>query len=192
MEKTINPACSSDAIKILLVIVLVALILWMLYQYFRSSLNKSSESFNSTFKQNIKTVSNAPTIYERDEVPMIEDPPYDEDRGTVQSDPKLIQQQYFTPWGTIIQVDDLATDGSQIFSETPVTDYTLNFNQCSPACCGDQWPVPFKVPVDKILYESEGDLVPNSYFCNNGCQSGCLCMTKEQSGFIRSRGSNGD
>lgn len=186
MENTINPACSSDAIKILLSIALTALLLWLLYHFFRTIKNQPSE----TFKQHAKTITNSPSINEQ----VITGPAsYNKETGSIQSGSKFIQQkQYFTPWGTIIQ-PNYSKDGNQTYSEEQVTDYTLGLNQCSPACCSDQWPVPFKISINNTFCENEEDYVPNTYYCNNRLQdSGCLCMTKQQSNFLQTRGFNTD
>jgi hypothetical protein len=189
MEYTVNPTCDSHAMKILLVVVVVALIIWMIYPYFKQK--GSSESFKSC----MKVVSNEPTVYEQREPPMIEPPSYDSDTMAIQSGSDYIpQKQYFTPWGTIMKVGDvLSSDGEPVFSDASLANNTMNFNQCSPSCCSDQWPVPFKMPVDKTLCGSKDEFVPTSYYCNNGWQdSGCLCMTKKQSDFLQTRGSNTD
>lgn len=180
-----NYTCGSDAIKILLVVVIVALVIWIIYPYFKTE----------NFKQDIKIVSNFPTDYKEKEIPVIRPPSYDADTMAIQAGADFIpQKHYFTPWGTMVQVGDFSTaDGTPALSSDSVTDYTMNFNQCSPACCSDQWPVPFKIPTDKMLCNSEDVFVPTSYFCNNGWQnSGCLCMTKQQSDFLQTRGNNSD
>lgn len=186
MDNTINRSCGSGAIKLLLIIVLIALVIWILYPYFTT--NVSPEKF----KQDIKMIPNNPMAYQQQDI-TIQPSSYDVDTDIIQSGTGFIpQKNYFTPWGTIIQVKDMV-DGSQVLSESAVTDYTMNSNQCSIACCSDQWPVPFKMPVDKTLCESNDEFVPTSYFCNNGWQnSGCLCMTKQQSEFLNARGSNTD
>ena len=67
----------------------------------------------------------------------------------------------------------------------------LQNNQCSQACCSKQYPVPFDMPVDAYVAENMNDFVPSSYSCNNSFQNtGCLCMKKEQAGFIASHGNN--
>lgn len=67
----------------------------------------------------------------------------------------------------------------------------LTSNLCSKSCCFPQYPLPFEMPVDPLLCNSEEEFVPSSYTCNNGIQdTGCLCMTKEQSQFLGRRGGN--
>jgi hypothetical protein len=68
----------------------------------------------------------------------------------------------------------------------------LGFNLCSKSCCSPQYPPPFALPLDKLTCNSKDKFVGSSYTCNNSFQdSGCLCMTQEQSDFIASRGRNG-
>lgn len=65
-------------------------------------------------------------------------------------------------------------------------------NLCSQSCCSDQYPTSFKLRRDENVYANKGNFVPSSYVCNNAYQdSGCLCMTKEQSNFLATRGGNG-
>jgi hypothetical protein len=67
----------------------------------------------------------------------------------------------------------------------------LHFNMCSPSCCSPQYPPPFPLPVDPMICMSEQEFVPSSYSCRNEAQNaGCMCMTKEQSTFLGSRGGN--
>ena len=187
MENTISRACNSDAVKIFVIVVLVVFLIWMICP--------SSEPFSGGLKPDIQIVSNEPQIYKQPEVPMIQPPSYDADTLAIQSGSTFIQQKdFYTPWGTMVQMGDFATaDGSSALSPDSITDYTMNFNQCSPSCCSDQWPVPFKLPVDKMLCDSKDKFVPSSYYCNNGWQdSGCLCMTQKQSDFLQTRGVNSD
>ena len=67
----------------------------------------------------------------------------------------------------------------------------LNFNMCSKSCCSKQYPTPFDLPTDPLVCNSEQEFVPSSYTCNNAWQdSGCVCMTKDQSLFLNKRGNN--
>jgi len=69
---------------------------------------------------------------------------------------------------------------------------SIRNNLCSPSCCSDQYPTSFKLRPDENVCASKGNFVPSSYMCNNSYQdSGCLCMTKEQSNFLSTRGGNG-
>lgn len=67
----------------------------------------------------------------------------------------------------------------------------LTTSLCSKSCCHAQYPIPFELPEDDLIKNSGVKYVSSSYTCNNGFQdTGCLCMTKEQSDFLRTRGKN--
>ncbi len=67
----------------------------------------------------------------------------------------------------------------------------LQSSLCSKSCCIPQYPLPFDLPEDELLKNSNIEYVQSNYTCNNGFQdTGCLCMTKEQSHFLNSRGGN--
>jgi len=69
-----------------------------------------------------------------------------------------------------------------------VMDFSLNM--CSPNCCNKQFHPPFALAGDFYPYDDD-KYVSSSYACNNSFQnSGCLCMTKNQSEFLGSRGLN--
>lgn len=62
---------------------------------------------------------------------------------------------------------------------------------CSKSCCTQQYPLPFELPDDKLVKNSKINYVRTGYTCNNGFQdTGCLCMTQEQSDFLKKRGQN--
>ena len=66
----------------------------------------------------------------------------------------------------------------------------LHYNLCSKSCCSDQYPTPFKLPND-LACANKDKYVPNNYMCNNAWQdSGCVCMTDRQAGFLVERGGN--
>lgn len=70
-------------------------------------------------------------------------------------------------------------------------DAGLLYAPCSTSCCTPQYPPPFKVSDDDNLCMNKDKYVPSSYKCNNAWNnSGCLCMTKQQSNFLSSRGGN--
>jgi hypothetical protein len=67
----------------------------------------------------------------------------------------------------------------------------LNFSMCSKSCCSSQYPPPFSVSPDNYVLMSDKEFLPTPYTCNNGFQdSGCACVTREQSDFMRHRGNN--
>ena len=68
---------------------------------------------------------------------------------------------------------------------------SIQHNLCSKSCCGVQYPPPFNVSKDPYVEANKDKFVPNKYYCNNSFQdSGCLCMTKDQSQFFQTRGGN--
>lgn len=68
---------------------------------------------------------------------------------------------------------------------------SLVYSQCSQSCCTPQYPVPFKLKENKNVCKNLNNFVPTSYKCNNSYEnSGCVCMTKEQSEYLSSRGGN--
>jgi hypothetical protein len=190
--ETINKGCSLN--EVLAIIVIVAIAFWAI----PALLNYCKiDGFDGAVKYNpdLVTVLNKPGEFKQEDIPAISPPSYDADTLAIQSGSAYLpQKEFITPWGTHVKLGDFATaDGSPAYGADAITDYTLNFNQCSPACCSDQWPVPFKLPVDKMLCDSEDKFVPSTYVCNNGWQnSGCLCMTQQQSDFLQMRGTNSD
>jgi hypothetical protein len=69
-------------------------------------------------------------------------------------------------------------------------DLDFKFNLCSKSCCTPQYPLPFSIPIDKMTCESEEELYPSNYTCNNSWQdTGCLCLTKSQTEFLGSKNS---
>lgn len=69
----------------------------------------------------------------------------------------------------------------------------LNFNMCSKSCCstGSVWPVPHSLVPDDFVLMSGKEFVGSPYTCSNSFQdAGCLCLSKDQSSFLRHRGSN--
>lgn len=67
----------------------------------------------------------------------------------------------------------------------------LHYSLTSPACCADQWPVPFKLPYDKFVCENKYKFALNPHVGNNSWQnSGCVCMPKKTHEFLVNRGGN--
>ena len=113
---------------------------------------------------------------------------FDAGSGTIIAGPEFVPSQYLSPWyqaytgnmKNYYLLDDGA-DGAA----------GLHFNMCSKSCCSEQYPLPFKMPVDSAVCKNKADFVPNNYMCNNAWQdTGCVCMSKEQAGFLGSRGGN--
>ncbi|AYV82019.1 MAG: hypothetical protein Homavirus2_23 [Homavirus sp.] len=68
---------------------------------------------------------------------------------------------------------------------------SIQNNLCSPSCCSEQWPTPFKQKYDPYVCNNKDQFVPSNMMCNNSFQSsGCLCLTKKQGSFIYNRGIN--
>jgi hypothetical protein len=62
---------------------------------------------------------------------------------------------------------------------------------CSKSCCGAQWPVPHMQDTYRKAGTCAKDYVPSGMSCGNGDDgAGCVCMTKEGSEFMDSRGGN--
>ena len=65
------------------------------------------------------------------------------------------------------------------------------FNDRSPACCSPQYPVPFKLKVDKQILKDSKEFVPNPYMGNNNwMNAGCTCMKKANASKLAKRGGN--
>jgi len=70
---------------------------------------------------------------------------------------------------------------------------SIQHNLCSKSCCSEQWPTPFKQKYDPYVCGNKDKFVPSNIFCNNTFQdSGCLCLSKDQSRFLMDRGTNGN
>lgn len=66
-------------------------------------------------------------------------------------------------------------------------------NQCSPACCSPQYPLPFSMGDNGLIPPNTdpSKFIQNEYTCNNAWQgAGCSCMNKKQAKFIGARGTN--
>jgi len=75
---------------------------------------------------------------------------------------------------------------------SPNNDMGIHNNMFSKACCSQQYPVSFKQNFDGAVCGSRQDYVANNYFGSTVFQdSGCLCLSKEQSKHISTRGANG-
>jgi hypothetical protein len=80
---------------------------------------------------------------------------------------------------------------TDILDDGAMGNLSTSFNMCSKSCCSSQWPVPFSLTPDDFVLMSDKEFVASPYTCNNGWQdAGCLCLTKEQSRFLRHRGNN--
>ncbi|MBA42456.1 MAG: hypothetical protein CMF62_00415 [Magnetococcales bacterium] len=69
---------------------------------------------------------------------------------------------------------------------------SIQHNLCSKSCCSEQYPTPFKMKHDPYVCNNKDKFVPSNIYCNNSFQdSGCLCLTKDQSEYMYNRGGNG-
>lgn len=151
--------------------------------------NTKTEGFN----EDVRVVENEPISFKQTDIPLIDLPHNVQEKdlisGIIEAGTEYIpQKDFYTPWGSLVDLTDKKANST---SDDSAIVNGLNYNQCSMACCSAQWPVPFKVPVDESIEAHADDFVPTNYYCNNGWQnSGCVCMTKEQSQFLDSRGHN--
>ncbi len=113
---------------------------------------------------------------------------FDAGSGTIMSGPEFIPSQYLSPW---YQAYTGNLKNYYLLDDGAGGSAGLQFNMCSKACCSEQYPLPFKMPVDSAVCANKDNFVPNNYMCNNAWEdSGCVCMTKEQADLIGSRGGN--
>lgn len=191
-----NICSNSKIVNAIILIVILALIFMCLWPSFSSWITKmwcGKSKPNESFVDVTKTVDNTiPIDYKQDDVEIIQPPLYNAYDDTIQSGSLFIPQpEYYNTQGEKIILGDVNQPGSS--GPTDIGDNGLNFNLCSKSCCSDQWPVPFKMPVDKMTCGNTDEFVPSNYFCNNGWQdSGCLCLKKDQADFVNSRGQNSD
>lgn len=113
---------------------------------------------------------------------------YDAGSGNVISGPDFIPSQFLSPWYQAYTGD---MKNHYLLDDGAGGSAGLQFNKCSKSCCSEQYPLPFKMPVEADVCADKSEFVPTNYMCNNAWQdSGCVCMTKEQANFIGSRGGN--
>jgi len=102
------------------------------------------------------------------------------DTRTLMSGYDLLPTTIIPPWGA-------APDAPN----NDIDDKLMRFNLCSPLCCSQQWPLPFKLGYDRYVCNSEQEYMPTTMTCNNSWQnSGCACVNKSQYDFLVNRGNN--
>jgi hypothetical protein len=102
-----------------------------------------------------------------------------------------VKESVDEPEGDDQQGDNLGKVSINKLDDGNNGDNGLLYAPCSMACCTPQYPPPFKTGCDKEICGNKDKYVPTNYKCNNAWQNtGCLCMTKEQSDFLASRGGN--
>lgn len=113
---------------------------------------------------------------------------YDAGSGVVMAGSEFTPKELLSPW---YQTFTGKIPNHFILDDGAEGAKGLHFNMCSKACCSEQWPLPFKMPHEERVCNNKDKFVPSPYFCNNAWQdSGCVCMTKDQSDFIGGRGKN--
>jgi len=113
---------------------------------------------------------------------------FDSGSGSVMSAQDFVPSQFLSPWYKAYTGN---MKNYYLLDDGEGGDAGLQYNMCSKSCCGEQYPLPFQMPVDSEVCANKSDFVPNNYMCNNAWQdTGCVCMTKKQAGFIGSRGGN--
>ena len=111
---------------------------------------------------------------------------YDRETGQIVSGSEFlgVPDEVATAWGASFGTNENLDDGNDGI-------YGLNYSMCSKSCCSPQYPPPFALDKDVVVDKMKGEFVPNGIQCNNNWQNaGCLCMTKDQQGFLSSRGGN--
>jgi hypothetical protein len=112
----------------------------------------------------------------------------DSESGTIMSGTDFTPSTLMSPWFQAYTGD---MKNHYLLDDGAGGNTGLHFNKCSKSCCGEQYPLPFKMPVDSEVCKSKDEFVPSNYTCNNAWQdTGCVCLTKDQANFIGSRGGN--
>ena len=114
--------------------------------------------------------------------------------SSVQDAVKMIPQETETSWSDVYLNENNDLSFMLPLGDDPKKNYgSMRFVDRSPACCSAQYPVPFKIKVDKEIMDHAGDYVPSIYFGNNnGWQNhGCACVRKEDANSLFVRGGNG-
>lgn len=189
--------CSDMIVTLILIVILLVVIyvyVWpVLVHKLKCLICKPEHVAGEPFTNAKNQVDNTvPVDYKQNDIDIIQPPVYNAYDETIQSGSLFVPQPvYYDTQGDKVELGNV--DAADVNKVNNIGDAGMNFNMCSPACCSDQWPLPFKMPVDKMTCSSTDEYVPTSYFCNNGWQdSGCLCMKKDQNDFINARGNNTD
>ncbi len=116
---------------------------------------------------------------------------YDPETQSIQSGHLFIPQPiYISAQGEYIS----ATKDSEMKDATEAGvmipgNYGIDSDICSKSCCNNQWPLPFKIPIEESVCNSKQDFFPSNITCNNSYDdAGCLCMTKKQKDILENRG----
>lgn len=158
-----------------LLVLFILLIIIIIYWYV---------SMKPSTQEHFRKPEEALQLDERGEEIIIKPPMVRADTKTLMSGSGFIPQKEVIPaWGYHYGVNDQLNPG--------LDGVQMMYDLCSPACCSEQWPTPFKLPYDRFVCKNKSEFMPNSYKCNNAWQnSGCTCMTKKQYKFLEDRGNN--
>ncbi len=144
------------------ILIFVAFVVFF-YRYYYSS-----EGFNTQYSSISQEQVLNPTLFQPNLVTAIND-------AGIQGLPTNMS----VPWQT-----DANDKSGQIIEN-------IGFSLCSNDCCSKQYPLPFDMPVDKLVQASKTKFIPNSSTCNNGFQKvGCSCIGENETDFLIHRGNN--
>jgi hypothetical protein len=197
---------SDCLVKLIAVVFIVFLFLWYIYASSKTMETNPNETNrrkvekfedaggNCCNKVSFKKQNNQCKLeYSQKPIPTIYSPLHVTDTDSIIAGIDIVpQSEFLTPQNELVNVKT-SKDGKLGYCNDPngIGDNGLNFNFCSPACCSNQYPLPFKLPVQTSLYYSDDEYVPTSYMCSDGVNnSGCLCLKKSQANFLNSRGLN--
>ncbi|MCQ2738505.1 MAG: hypothetical protein MJ224_07850 [archaeon] len=115
--------------------------------------------------------------------------------SNVMDGPKMIPQPTINAWQDVYMNED---NDNSFMIDLGGDDKKINkdqgsgrFSDRSPACCAPQYPVPFKIPVERNLVENAHEYVPNPYMGNNNwMNAGCSCMKRVNASKLATRGGN--
>ena len=172
-----------------MVAVIIIISIWM-WKSKKAVTEKLSNVSGTSASDTSNTVSQEPSHATEGKQEDIQIKPsiYDAGSGTIMSGPEYVPSQYMSPWYQTYTGD---LKNHYLLDDGEGGNAGLQFNMCSKSCCSEQYPLPFKMPVDSAVCNSKSEFVPTNYTCNNAWQdSGCVCMTKHQADFLGSRGGN--
>lgn len=168
---------SNNEIKLLCVVVIVILFV-ILFTKHRRQRNSNMHKYMPF--ENFDNVVNGSTYNPRSFQPAISEQAIDDNFI-----PLPTEAEY--PW----------TKNTGNFGEADILDdggfgnLGFNFSIFDKACCSSQWPTPFSIPPSDYVLMSGKKFYPSSYKGNDGWNdSGCACLTKEQSVHLSRRGGN--
>ena len=157
----------------LIVVIIIAIIALCLFCFYYPEINNpENEKFNPSRNKIVKTNNN-----------------------------NKINQKCYTPEksygpssdnGIAEDMDSVPASICLIDNNNKLRELDVSNNMCSVSCCGGtQYPTPFSVDYSPYICDNKDKFVSSNYMCNDKFNNaGCLCLTKEQNNFLRSRGGN--